>query len=94
MGDFADVGLAIPRLLNISNPNVIELKSCVEQPGTLGLVAGFYCIAKSYPPKEPPGPPPPAHLFFCGTCERTWTCERTGRVRARAGLCATTVRFF
>ena len=42
MGDFADVGLAIPRLLNISNPNVIELKSCVEQPGTLGLVAGFY----------------------------------------------------
>ena len=64
MGDFADVGLAIPRLLNISNPNVIELKSCVEQPGTLGLVAGFYCIAKSYPPTEPPGPPLPTHLFF------------------------------
>ena len=64
MGDFADVGLAIPRLLNISNPNVIELKSCVEQPGTLGLVAGFYCIAKSYPPTEPPGPPPPDPSFF------------------------------
>ena len=64
MGDFADVGLAIPRLLNISNPNVIELKSCVEQPGTLGLVAGFYCIAKSYPPTEPPGPPLPTYLFF------------------------------
>ena len=67
MGDFADVGLAIPRLLNISNPNVIELKSCVEQPGTLGLVAGFYCIAKSYPPYRTPRTPPlPTHLFFFG----------------------------
>ena len=64
MVDFADLGLVIPRLLKISNPNVIELKCCVEQPGTLGLVAGFYCIAKSYPPTEPPGPPPSRPLFF------------------------------
>ena len=64
MSDFADRSRVIPRLPKVSNPNVIEHEYCVGQLGMLGLAPGFYCIAKSYPPTEPPGPPLPTHPFF------------------------------